>query len=186
MMVLILWGIIIPLPIHYRPMSSEYERELKAILQGDIDVLKKVTRTCSEEEKEDYFKIIEKPFVVIRSAGSLGVDIVALSGKISFPIEVKSSVYRKIRLSNTPRLKEQSERFKRLCEKVGLMPIYAFRLKRVRGDAWRIFTLNTENIEGGAKVVYRRLPKAHISRDGYYILIWEEGMPLHRFIDYIV
>lgn len=167
-------------------MSKEYERELKRILQGDIDTLKKATRSSSDEEKEDYFRILEKPFVVIRSAGSLGVDIVALSGKISFPIEVKSSVYRKIRLSNTPRLKEQSERFKRLCEKVGLMPIYAFRLKRVRGDAWRIFTLKTENIEGGARIVYRRIPKAHISRDGYYILNWEDGMPLHKFIDYII
>jgi len=167
-------------------MSREYERELKGILQGDIDVLKKVTRTCSEGEKEDYFRILDKPFVVIRSAGSLGVDIVALRGKISFPIEVKSSVYKSIRLSNTPRLKEQSERFQRLCEKAGLMPIYAFRLKRVRGDSWRIFTLETKNLDRGAMIIYRRLPKAHISRDGYYILKWDEGMPLHKFLDYIV
>lgn len=170
---------------HYRIMSRVYEWELKAILQGDVETLEKVTRTCSDDEKEAYFKIVNKPFVVIRSAGSLGVDIVALRGDVSFPIEVKSSVRKRIHLSNTPRLKEQAERFNRLCEKAGLMPIYAFRLKRVRGDSWRIFTLETKNLDRGAKVIYRRLPKAHVSKDGYYILKWDEGMPLHRFLDYI-
>ena len=170
---------------HYSSMSRIYERELKGILQGDVETLENATKTCSEEEKKGYFKIINKPFIVIRSAGSLGVDIVALRGDISFPIEVKSSVRKRIHLSNTPRLKEQAERFNRLCEKAGLMPIYAFRLKRVRGDSWRIFTLETKNLDRGAKVIYRRLPKAPKSRDGYYILKWEEGMPLNKFIDYI-
>lgn len=167
-------------------MSRVYEWELKGILQGDAETLEKVTTTCSKDEKDSYFKIRDRPFVVVRSAGSLGVDIVALRGDISLPIEVKSSVRKKIHLSNTPHLKEQSERFNRLCEKAGLMPIYAFRLKRVRGDSWRIFTLETENLDRGAKVIYRRLPKAPISRDGYYILKWEEGMPLHKFIDYLI
>ncbi len=167
------------------PKGKNYERELKGILQGDIETLQKVTRTCSEDEKKNYYKIKDMPFLVVRSAGSLGVDIVALRGAISFPIEVKSSVKKRIHLSNTPRLKEQAERFNRLCEKAGLMAIYAFRLKRVRGDSWRILTLEMKNLDRAAKVIYRRLPKAHVSRDGYYILKWDEGMPLNKFIDYI-
>ncbi|UCE36478.1 MAG: Holliday junction resolvase [Thermoplasmata archaeon] len=166
-------------------MSRQYERELKRILQGDVDVLKNVTRTCSEEEKEAYFKIREKPFVVIRSAGSLGVDLVALRDNISFPIEVKSSKYKRIRMSNSPQLKEQSERFERACKKAGLMAIYAFRLKSTRGDSWRIFTLENNNLKGIAKRINTRLAKVHKSPDGYLILKWDEGWPLNRFIDYL-
>jgi Holliday junction resolvase len=166
-------------------MSRIYERELKRILQGDVDTLKVVTKTCSKEEKEDYFKIRNKPFVVIRSAGSLGVDLVALRSNISFPIEVKSSKYKKIRLANTPQLKEQAIKFEKACEKAQLLPIYAFRLKSYRGDSWRIFTLENENLKGIAKRINNRVAKVYKSRDGYYILKWDEGWPLHKFIDYI-
>ncbi|MEE9150823.1 MAG: Holliday junction resolvase [Thermoplasmata archaeon] len=166
-------------------MSRIYERELKRILQGDVETLKSVTKTCSKEEREDYFKIKNKPFVVIRSAGSLGVDLVALRDNISFPIEVKSSVYKRIRMSNSPQLKEQSERFEKDCEKAGLLAIYAFRLKRVRGDSWRIFTLENNNLKGIAKRINHRIAKVHKSKDGYLILKWEEGWPLHKVIDYI-
>jgi Holliday junction resolvase len=163
-----------------------YERELKRILQGDVDTLKNVTKTCSKEEKEAYFKIKERPFVVIRSAGSLGVDLVALKDNISFPIEVKSSVYKKIRMSNNPQLKEQSERFENACEKAGLMAIYAFSIfKRIRGDSWRIFTLENNNLKGIAKRINNRLAKVHKSPDGYMILKWDDGWPLNKFIDYL-
>jgi Holliday junction resolvase len=168
-------------------MSRIYEWELKGILQGDAETLKKVTTTCSKDEKDSYFKIRDRPFVVVRSAGSQGVDLMAVRNDISFPIEVKSSVNRRIRMSNSPQLKEQSEKFKRACEKAGLLPIYAFRLKRVRGDSWRLFTLevNEDNLFGRMKRAYKRLPKAHESKDGYYILRWDDGMALNRFIEYI-
>jgi Holliday junction resolvase len=169
------------------PKARNYERELKGILQGDSEILQTITRTCTEEEKNNFYKIKNTPFLVIRSAGSLGVDIMAVRGDFSFPIEVKSSVYKKIRMSQSARLKEQAAKFEESCKKASLFPIYAFRLKRIRGDSWRIFTLevNEDNLFGRLKRVYRRLPKAHKSRDGYYILNWEEGMPLNEFIDYI-
>ncbi|UCE72823.1 MAG: Holliday junction resolvase [Methanomassiliicoccales archaeon] len=166
-------------------MSRNYERELKRILQGDIDILKNVTKTCSKEEKEAYFKIKEKPFVVIRSAGSLGVDLVALRGDISFPIEVKSSKYKRIRLANNPQLKEQARKFEKECRNANLLPIYAFRLKSVRGDSWRIFTLENNDLKGNAKRINHRLAKVHDSKAGYKILKWEDGWPLHKFIDYL-
>ena len=166
-------------------MSRNYERELKRILQGDIDTINNVTKTCSKDEKEGYFKIKEKPFVVIRSAGSLGVDLVALRGDISFPIEVKSSKYKKVRLANNPQLKEQARKYEKACREANLLPIYAFRLKSFRGDSWRIFTLESESLKGIAKRINNRLAKVHKTKDGYYILKWDEGWPLHRFIDYL-
>jgi hypothetical protein len=72
------------------------------------------------------------------------------------------------------------------CRRVGLMPIYAFRYKRQRGDAWRIFTLDVGPINGRLKVVYSRLPKIAPSKEGNLIMRWHDGMPLSKFIDYIV
>lgn len=193
--VTILGRILIHRESNYRVMAKKfgkpkkariYEWELKGILQGDVEILEKVTKTCSEEEKEAYFKTRDKPFLVVRSAGSLGADLVALRGNIAFPIEVKSSKYKRIRLANTPQLKEQSEKYERACEEAKLMAIYAFRLKSFRGDTWRIFTLENNNLEGIAKRINHRLTKVHKSRDGYYILRWDEGWPLNRFIDYIL
>lgn len=166
-------------------MSRVYERELKGILQGDVETLKNVTKTCSKEEKAAYYKIKEKPFVVIRSAGSLGVDLVALRGDIAFPIEVKSSKYKRIRMASNPQLKEQARKFKESCKNAGLLPIYAFRLKSYRGDSWRIFTINDMKVKGAAGVIYRRLPKAHVSKHEYLILRWDEGMQLNEFINRI-
>ncbi len=175
---------------HYKNMrrarkSTSYERELKRILQGDIETLENVTKTCSKEEKEAYFKIRERPFVVIRSAGSLGVDLVALRDSLSFPIEVKSSKYKKIRMAGSPQLKEQARKYKESCINAGLLPLYAFRLKHIRGDFWRIFTIKDMKVKGASGVVYRNLPKAHVSKDGYLILKWDEGWPLNKFIDYL-
>jgi Holliday junction resolvase len=165
--------------------AKGYERELKRILEGDKETLENVTKTCSKEEKKAYFNINKNPFVMIRSAGSLGVDLVALRGEIAFPIEVKSSKYKKIRMANSPQLKEQARKYKESCIKATLMPIYAFRLKNFRGDSWRIFTLKDMKVTGATGVIYRSLPKAHISKDGYMILKWEDGWPLSKFIDYL-
>lgn len=169
------------------PKARNYERELKRILQGDSDILKSVTRTCSPEEKENYRKITDTPFLLVRSAGSLGVDLVALSGDVSFPIEVKSSVHRKIRMSHSAQLKEQTAKFIKVCREAGLFPIYAFRLKKVRGDSWRIFKvpIDEHKMYGRLKRIYNRIPEVKISRDGYVILNWDDGMPLNEFIAYI-
>ena len=169
------------------PKARNYERELKRILQGDKEILNRVTRTCSPEEKENYFKIKDTPFLLVRSAGSLGVDLVALSGDVSFPIEVKSSIHKKIRMSHSAQLKEQTEKFIQVCREAGLFPIYAFRLKKVRGDSWRIFKIKIDEhkMYGRLKRIYIKIPEAQKSRDGYVILSWDEGMPLNEFINYI-
>lgn len=165
-------------------MSTIFEREIKGILEGDDKTLQRVVHTCDSLAQASYEKIKSKPFVVIRSAGSFGVDIVAVRGDISFPIEVKSSVEETIHL-NSPRLIEQMARLKNVCSKAGLTPIYAFRLKSVRGDAWRMFTIETDGLSGVQKILHNRLPKMTQTTGGNYMMKWSGGMPLHKFIEYL-
>lgn len=167
-------------------MGRIFERELKGILRADEDMLSRVTKTCNSDERRAYLRIKERPFMVIRGAGSLGVDLVAVRAGISFPIEVKSSVSDVLRFSRSEKLAIQAQEMMDDCRRVGLMPIYAFRYKRQRGDAWRIFTLDVGQINGRLKVVYDRLPKITPSKEGNLIMRWHDGMPLSKFIDYVV
>ncbi|HEX9908750.1 MAG TPA: Holliday junction resolvase [Thermoplasmata archaeon] len=167
-------------------MGRIFERELKGILIADEDMLARVTKTCNEKEREDYYRIGKRPFMVIRAAGSLGVDLVAIRSDLSLPIEVKSSVNDTLRFSRNEKLAIQAQYMIEDCRRVGLMPIYAFRFKRQRGDAWRVFTLDVGEMNGRLRVVYSRLPKVAPSKEGNLIMRWHDGMPLSKFIDYLV
>ena len=167
-------------------MGKIFERELKGILNANEDVLARVTKTCDAMERMGYLRIREKPFMVVRGAGSLGVDLVAISAGLSLPIEVKSSTSDVLRFSRNENLAIQAQEMIDDCRRVGLMPIYAFRYKRQRGDAWRIFTLDVGPLNGRLKPVYQRLPKIMPSKEGNLIMRWNDGMPLSRFIDYVV
>lgn len=168
-----------------KAMGRIFERELKGILMADEDMLARVTKTCEEHERRAYYRIKEKPFMVIRGAGSLGVDLVAIRSGISLPIEVKSSVNAVLRFSKSEKLTQQAHEMVEGCRRVGLMPIYAFRYKRHRGDAWRVFTLDVGPLDGRLGLVYQRLPKIDLSKDGNLIMRWNDGMPLSKFIDYL-
>ncbi len=166
--------------------ASQYERELKNILEGELKTLTKITKTCTIIEKINYIKISEKPFAVVRAAGSFGVDLVATRGDISFLTEVKSSIEDTIHFSNIGgKLQEQAETMKNICKKTKTLPIYAFRTKGKRGDSWRIFTMDIDNLEGRSNILHRRLPKLNKSKKGYFIMRWNEGMPLSDFISYL-
>lgn len=165
--------------------GGTWERELKGVLQGDDGVLDRVTRTCSPEEREAYLRIHARPFTVLRAAGSLGIDLVAIRGDVSFPIEVKASKGETIWLSNNRRMAEQAEALLAECARSRLLPLYAFRLKNRRGDSWRMFTLDQLDVPGTLRAVQRRVPRAQVSEEGNYILRWEEGLPLHAFIEYL-
>jgi Holliday junction resolvase len=167
-------------------MGRIFERELKGILSANEDVLARVTKTCDPEERAGYMKIHEKPFMVVRGAGSLGVDLVAIRAGLSLPIEVKSSTSDVLRFSRSEKLVVQAQEMIDDCKRVGLMPVYAFRYKRQRGDAWRIFTLDVGRLDGRLRPVYERLPKITPSKEGNLIMRWNDGMPLSKFIDYLV
>jgi Holliday junction resolvase len=193
-------------------MSTEFERELKAILEGDRDTLERVCRSCTPEERQGYLGVCSIPFIVIRAAGSFGVDLVAIRGEISLPIEVKSSARERLWLGKEKQMR-QTERFHSKCSRSGVIPIYAFRLKRRKGDAWRIFTVplgdvdgesitpspvassagteepsrpeGTDGLSGRIRLIYNVLPKARVTPTGRIVLIWSDGMPLSRFLRYL-
>ncbi len=165
---------------------SQYERELRGILEGEEKTILKATKTCSIIEKDNYSKIFEKPFAVVRAAGSLGVDLVAVRGDISFLAEVKSSVENTLHFSSVGgKLQKQAENMLNVCEKTKTLPVYAFRLKGYRGDSWRFFTFEMDGLNGIAKVLHRRIPKLDVSKSGNFVMRWEKGIPLSELLSYL-
>jgi len=163
-----------------------YERELKYVLSGDKKTITQMIKTCDEGESKSYSLMLEDPFLVVRAAGSLGVDLVALRWDFCFPIEVKSSAEEIMHFSRNPRLTEQANKMKKACFRSGLLPIYAFRLKSVRGDPWRIFTIPTDEvIKGRNEHLRTMIPKMEVTINGNYIMRWNEGMKLCDLISYM-
>ena len=166
--------------------GDRYERELKHLLSGDEKTIRSMIKTCDENDKQAYLSMKDNPFVVIRAAGSLGVDLVALRWDFSFPMEVKSFSEDTLRFSRNPRLMEQAENMIEECRRASLVPIYAFRLKGVRGDPWRIFTLPMScDLKGRMEIIMRTIPQIETSSNGNFIMRWENGMKLSKFIDYM-
>jgi len=163
-----------------------YERELKGLLSGDPKVIEKMIKTCDEKETKWYKSLIDNPFMVIRAAGSLGVDLVALRWDYSFPIEVKSSSEDTMHFSKNPRLMEQATRMMNDCSNAQLLPIYAFRLKNQKGDPWRLFSLPMEcQLKGAMGLLQRHIPPVEMNSNGNYIIRWKDGIKLSDLVDYM-
>lgn len=166
--------------------GSVYERELKEILNGNGKIIEKISKNLPEIERAGYLSMLNNPFLVLRAAGSLGVDLVAIRNDFSFPIEVKSSKYEVIRFAEaSSRAQNQAMQMIKETERAHVFPVYAFRLKRADGDPWRIFALNVEKLEGNLKLLHRILPQISISSKGNYILKWADGFPLNRLLSYM-
>ena len=162
--------------------GSTYERELKSILEGDAAAVNEFGKSLSVEDGMAYRMAQDRPFLVIRAAGSFGSDLVALRDDFSFPIEVKSSKERVIRFGGT-RLAEQAESFLRDCERAGIVPVYAYRLKDHRGDSWRLFRLPTKAPQSGFGVQLQRLvPEVRTTSAGNFAMDWDGGLPLAGFL----
>ena len=167
-------------------MTSQYERELRHVLAGIHAGVEAVIKSCSVEEKERMRLVLQRPFLVVRAAGS-GIegsgDLLALRGDVSFPIEVKTTKPKKIYLSG--RTLDQYNALAYEGERCGLMPLYAHRLKGVRGDSWRIFRVETSTLEGRLRVLARRIPSLPRTRKGRAFIDWDQGMPLNEFINIV-
>lgn len=167
-------------------MSSQYERELRAVLAGVPKGVDAVTRSCDPVAKARARQVIERPFLVVRAAGS-GMegsgDLLALRGDLCFPIEVKSSKKPKLYLSG--RTWDQYLAMIHEGKRCDLMPLYAYRLKGVRGDSWRIFRVEVGRLSGRLGMLTRRIPALPLTRNGKPFLDWEQGMPLHMFVSLV-
>ena len=106
--------------------------------------------------------------------------MLALRGDMCFPIEVKTRAEKKVYLSGQK--EEQLQSMKEIGEKCQLMPLYAHRLKGVRGDSWRIFRVETSTLKGRLATLARRIPTLPLTRTGKPHLDWDQGLPLHLFL----
>lgn len=164
-------------------MSSQYERELRQVLAGVPKGVEGVIKSCGAVEKERMRLVVDRPFLVVRAAGS-GMegtgDLLALRGDLCFPIEVKSTKADKLYLSG--RTKDQYDAMVAEGERCHLMPLYAHRQKGVRGDSWRVFRVETSNLSGRLRQLEKWIPAFPKTRNGSNYLNWSDGMPLNEFI----
>ena len=167
-------------------IGGAYERELRSVLAGEEKGVRAITRSCSETERAQAMQICQRPFLVVRApgSGSEGTgDLLALRGDMCFPIEVKSSKKPKLYLSGRTVL--QYKALEEIGIRCSIQPFYAYRLKGVRGDSWRIFRVKTEGLTGKIRLLSRTVPELPLTRNGTPYLDWNKGLPLHKFLSLI-
>ena len=167
-------------------IGGAYERELRSVLAGEEKGIRAITRSCSETERAQAMQICQRPFLVVRApgSGSEGTgDLLALRGDMCFPIEVKSSKKPKLYFSGRTVLQYQA--LEEIGIRCSIQPFYAYRLKGVRGDSWRIFRVRTEGLTGKLRLLSRTVPELPLTRNGTPYLDWEKGLPLHKFLSLI-
>jgi len=167
-------------------IGGAYERELRSVLAGEEKGVRAITRSCNETERAQAMQICRRPFLVVRApgSGSEGTgDLLALRGDMCFPIEVKSSKKPKLYLSGRTVLQYQA--LEEIGIRCSIQPFYAYRLKGVRGDSWRIFRVKTEGLTGKLRLLARTVPELPLTRNGTPYLDWEKGLPLHKFLSLI-
>jgi len=167
-------------------IGGAYERELRSVLAGEEKGVRAITRSCNEIERAQAMQICQRPFLVVRApgSGSEGTgDLLALRGDMCFPIEVKSSKKPKLYLSGRTVL--QYKALEEIGIRCSIQPFYAYRLKGVRGDSWRIFRVRTEGLTGKLRLLSRTVPELPLTRNGTPYLDWDKGLPLHKFLSLI-
>lgn len=154
-------------------------------------------RRLNTHQRRCYFSTLHYPFVVIRAAGSLGMDLVVLRGDFSFPIEVKSSSSDVFRFSSSSGKAElQAEQMVGQCSRSHLLPFYAFRLKGERDDPWRIFAMPLgddpddiwwlqESHGTFARLLMSKVPPVGRTAKGARVMRWRDGYPLSSFLEYL-
>ncbi|MCL4341292.1 MAG: hypothetical protein M1431_04255 [Candidatus Thermoplasmatota archaeon] len=165
--------------------GSIYERELSGILSGNETVIARLSKRLDETERSALASMVNKPFFVTRSAGSLGADLIALRHDFSMIIEVKSSINGTLMFTEASgQRQDQAMRLRDLCQRAGLFVVYAFRLKSASGDPWRIFTIPAKP-EGRIRHLYEIIPNMGETKNGNFVMKWVEGLPLTKLLDYM-
>jgi hypothetical protein len=167
--------------------SSAYERELKELLQADPDALDRYAKSLPASERPRLDAVRTAPFLVVRAAGSLGFDLVALRSEFAFPLEVKASASDTIRFSAASgRAAAQLEAHRKAVARVGLVILYAYRrVGRGHGEPWRVYAGGVGPQTGRYRVLNRWLPPVETTKEGNGVLRWGAGMPLTRFLGII-
>jgi len=161
-----------------------YERELRSLLSGEPESVRAYARSLPPGERGDFEKLIDEPFLVVRGAGSLGLDLVALRREFALPIEVKASAAPVIRFTAAGgRANAQLATHRAVAARAGLMVLYAYRRLGLRGaEQWRVFSAGSPPTRGLLGTACRSLPPVESTREGNGILRWDGGMPLSQFL----
>ncbi|HKS59269.1 MAG TPA: Holliday junction resolvase [Thermoplasmata archaeon] len=167
--------------------ASGYERELKDLLQGDPESVRRYAQVLPPAERPVFEQVLDHPFLVVRAAGSNGFDLVALRKEFAFPLEVKASSSSTIHFTAASgRAASQLEEHRKNVDRVGLAVLYAFRkLGHRGGDPWRLFTPPAPAATGIVGLLRKRIPLMSTTRSGNAVLRWDEGMPLVRFVELV-
>ncbi|MGA7922481.1 MAG: Holliday junction resolvase [Thermoplasmata archaeon] len=165
--------------------ASAYERELKDLLQGESSAVTRYARGLPPDRRPGIARLTEAPFLVIRGAGSLGFDLIALRNALAFPLEVKASRSDTIRFSSASgRAATQLAAHRAAVERVGLFVLYAYRRVGLRdGETWRLFVAAAPPRDGRLAVLRRWLPPVDATAQGNAVLRWADGMPLSEFLE---
>lgn len=168
-------------------MGHAYERELRGVLAGDQGTIEKMTRTGSPNVVRAYRQPMTDPFLVVRAAGSLGTgDLVAMRSGFAFIVEVKAAARDTVHFSESSgALHEQAQELADIAGATGTLALYAFRLKGHRKtDPWRVFSLPIDGLDRRANIIARRTPQLPTTDSGTYVLRWDQGRPLHSFLEH--
>jgi len=161
-----------------------YERELRSLLSGEPGSVRSYARALPPTERGDFERLIDEPFLVVRGAGSLGLDLVALRREFALPIEVKASSAPVIRFTAAGgRANVQLASHRAVAARAGLTVLYAYRRLGLRGaEPWRVFSAGSGPSRGLLGAACRHLPQVEATREGNGILRWDGGLPLSRFL----
>lgn len=162
-----------------------YERELRSLLSGEPKSVRAYARHLPPTARGEFERLIEEPYLVVRGAGSLGLDLVALRREVALPIEVKASSADVIRFTAAGgRANEQLASHRRVASRAGLMVVYAYRRLGLRDEeVWRLYSAGNPPSRGTLGIACRSLPPIEATREGNGILRWGGGMPLSRFLE---
>jgi hypothetical protein len=165
--------------------SSAYERELRTLLEGEPEAVRAYARALPPGARASFERLIHEPFLVIRGAGSLGFDLVAMRREFALPLEVKASSEGVIRFTAASgRAEAQLAAHRAAVRRVGLTVLYAYRrLGRRSEESWRVFLASRAPDTGALGAICRRVPPVNSTREGNGILRWDEGMPLSVFLE---
>lgn len=163
--------------------GGNYERELKKIFEGDKEKINQLCKTLPEEVVPAYKQMIDCPFLVVRGAGSLGIDLIVMRNVHYFAFEVKSSKNKTIYLSGDNRLSEQADKMKELSEELNIRMYYPQRLKTKKHiEKWKMFRVKTKV----SNIVGTNIPAVPCTVHGNRKLEFDEGLPLSDFLNAVV
>lgn len=168
--------------------ASNYERELRALLEGEREAVDALARRLPPEDRARLAAARSRPFLVVRAAGSFGFDLVALRREFAFPLEAKASSSDTIRFSSASgRALAQLAHHRAAVDRVGLIVLYAYRRLGLRGgDPWRLYRApSAVPPNGSLGFLFRQLPVVESTRAGNAVLRWEHGLPLLRFLEIV-